>query len=67
MTNILYLWYYALINLSIQMPSIHKLPMTIVNKDHGSSFYKWIELGPLPLEWKNDIEYLKAYSYQKIT
>ena len=39
---------------------------TIVNKNYGSSFDKWIELGGLPLESKNDIEYLKAVSVPRI-
>jgi len=44
----------------------YQLTETIVNKYHGSSFDKWIELGGLPLESKNDIEYLKAASIPRI-
>lgn len=44
----------------------YQVTETIVNKNHGSSFDKWIELGGLPLESKNDIEYLKAVSVPRI-
>ena len=42
------------------------LTETIVNKDYGSSFDKWIDLGGLPLENKSDIEYLKSVSVPRI-
>lgn len=46
--------------------SSYMLTETIVNKSHGSSFDKWIELGGVPLESKNDIEYLKSVSVPRI-
>lgn len=42
--------------------SSYQLTETIVNKNYGSSFDKWLELGGMPLESKNDIEYLKSVS-----
>ncbi len=44
----------------------YQLTETIVNKDYGSSFDKWFELGGLPLESKEDIEYLKSVSLPRI-
>lgn len=44
----------------------YQLTETVVNKNHGSSFDKWLELGALPLESKTDIEYLKSVSLPKI-
>ena len=44
----------------------YQLTETIVNKDYGSSFDKWLELGGLPLENKNDIEYLKSVSLPRV-
>ena len=44
----------------------YQITETIVNKHYGSSFDKWIELGGLPLESKNDIEYLKSVSVPRI-
>lgn len=44
----------------------YQVTETIVNKDYGSSFDKWIELGGLPLEITNDIEYLKTASVPRI-
>ncbi|WP_160675907.1 helix-turn-helix domain-containing protein [Clostridium sp. C8-1-8] len=44
----------------------YKLTETIVNKNYGSSFDKWLELGGLPLENENDIQYLKAASLPRI-
>jgi len=40
---------------------------TIINKDHGSAFDKWIELGAMPIETAEELEYLKAVSVPKIT
>ncbi|SJU67671.1 Uncharacterised protein [Clostridioides difficile] len=40
----------------------YHLTETIVNKQYGSSFDKWLELGGLPLESNDDIEYLKSVS-----
>lgn len=44
----------------------YHLTETIVNKQYGSSFDKWLELGGLPLESNDDIEYLKSVSLPKI-
>lgn len=44
----------------------YQLTETIVNKNYGSSFDKWIELGGLPLDSKIDIEYLKSVSLPRI-
>lgn len=44
----------------------YQMTETIVNKNYGSSFDKWIELGGLPLQNSDDIEYLKAASVPKI-
>lgn len=35
---------------------------TIVNRNHGSSFDKWIEFGAQPIETQNEIQYLKSIS-----
>lgn len=35
---------------------------TILSQQHGSSFDKWVELGALPLEAPEEVEYLKALS-----
>jgi xylan 1,4-beta-xylosidase len=40
---------------------------TIINKDHGSAFDKWVELGAMPIETAEELEYLKAVSVPKIT
>ncbi len=52
-----------LMNLS---ESRYALTETIVNRDYGSSFDKWIELGGMPLESKEDIGYLKSVSLPRI-
>lgn len=39
----------------------------IINKDYGSAFDKWVELGAMPLETTEELEYLKAVSVPKIT
>lgn len=44
----------------------YQLTETIVNRDYGSSFDKWLELGGIPLESKEDIEYLKSVSLPRI-
>jgi len=44
----------------------YQLIETIVNKNHGSSFDKWVELGGSPIETKDDIEYLKYASIPRI-
>ncbi len=38
------------------------LTETIINREHGSAFDKWAELGALPLETQDDINYLKSVS-----
>lgn len=38
------------------------LTETIINRNHGSVFDKWAELGALPLETQDDINYLKSVS-----
>ena len=38
------------------------LTETIINRAHGSAFDKWAELGALPLETQDDINYLKSIS-----
>ncbi len=38
------------------------LTETIINRNHGSVFDKWAELGALPLETQDDISYLKSVS-----
>lgn len=38
------------------------LTETIINQEHGSVFDKWAELGALPLETQDDINYLKYIS-----
>lgn len=40
---------------------------TILNRQHGSSFDKWVELGAMPLETLDEIEYLKSISIPLIT
>jgi beta-xylosidase len=35
---------------------------TILNRQHGSAFDKWLELGALPLETQYDVNYLKSVS-----
>jgi beta-xylosidase/AraC-like DNA-binding protein len=40
---------------------------TILNKDHGSSFDKWVELGALNLETQDESNYLKSISIPRIT
>lgn len=44
----------------------YQLTETIINKKYGSSFDKWLELGGLPLENLQDIEYLKSASLPRI-
>ncbi|MBU3130407.1 GH39 family glycosyl hydrolase [Clostridium tagluense] len=44
----------------------YQLTETIVNKEYGSSFDKWLELGGMPLENKNDVAYLKSVSLPRI-
>lgn len=44
----------------------YELTETIVNKNYGSSFDKWLELGGLPLQNKTDIDYLKSVSLPRI-
>lgn len=44
----------------------YQITETIVNKQYGSSFDKWIELGALPLTNENEVEYLKSVSLPKI-
>lgn len=44
----------------------YQLTETIINKKYGSSFDKWLELGGLPLENMQDIEYLKSASLPRI-
>jgi beta-xylosidase/AraC-like DNA-binding protein len=38
------------------------LTETIINRQNGSAFDKWIELGALPLETTDDVNYLKSVS-----
>lgn len=40
---------------------------TILNREHGSAFDKWVELGAMPLETEMEIDYLKSVSVPKIT
>lgn len=40
---------------------------TILNRNHGSSFDKWVDLGALPLDTKKETDYLKSISIPKIT
>ena len=42
------------------------LTETILNRQHGSSFDKWVEQGALPLDTPYDIEYLKNMSVPQI-
>ncbi|MGB4658130.1 MAG: hypothetical protein WBI07_02995, partial [Mobilitalea sp.] len=42
--------------------SEYVLTETIINRDHGSVFDKWVEIGALPLETLEDINYLKSIS-----
>jgi len=35
---------------------------TILNRQHGSAFDKWIELGAMPLETLDELEYVKSIS-----
>lgn len=44
----------------------YQITETIINKKYGSSFDKWLELGGLPLENIQDIEYLKSASLPRI-
>lgn len=44
----------------------YQITETIINKKYGSSFDKWLELGGLPLENLQDIEYLKSASLPRI-
>ncbi len=44
----------------------YQLTETIVNNEYGSSFDKWLELGGIPLESRNDMEYLKSVSLPRI-
>jgi beta-xylosidase len=59
-------------NLKVILPltnlseTTYQLTETIVNKYHGSSFDKWLELGGLPLDNIKDIEYLKSVSLPRI-
>lgn len=38
------------------------LTHTILNREHGSSYDKWIELGALPLQTQDETDYLKSIS-----
>ncbi len=40
---------------------------TILNRKNGSAFDKWIELGAMSLETKEEVHYLKSVSVPKIT
>jgi beta-xylosidase/AraC-like DNA-binding protein len=44
----------------------YQITEIIVNKTYGSSFDKWLELGGLPLEHLEDIEYLKCASLPRV-
>ncbi|MBU3201338.1 helix-turn-helix domain-containing protein [Clostridium estertheticum] len=46
--------------------SSYQLTETIVNREYGSSFDKWLDLGGVPLENKSDVEYLKSVSLPRI-
>lgn len=39
---------------------------TIVNRESGSSFDKWVDFGALPLETEREIDYLKSISHPRI-
>ncbi len=39
---------------------------TILNRNNGSAFDKWIDLGALPLETSEEVEYLKSISVPRI-
>ena len=39
---------------------------TILSPEYGSSFDKWVELGALPLEGKEDLRYLQSASVPKL-
>lgn len=46
-----------------EMPnSDYIITETILNQEHGSAFDKWVELGAVPLETQDDINYLKSVS-----
>ncbi len=40
---------------------------TFINRQHGSPFDTWVALGALPLETKEETDYLKSISVPKIT
>lgn len=44
----------------------HLVTETILNPAHGSSFDKWVELGALPLQSKEDFDYLQSVSIPKM-
>lgn len=48
------------------LETIYKLTETIINKNYGSSFDKWLELDCSSMETNEDIEYLKHASIPKI-
>jgi len=44
----------------------HLVTETILNASHGSSFDKWMELGAMPLQSKEDLDYLQSVSIPKM-
>ena len=40
----------------------YRITESILNRDHGSSFDKWVQSGAMPVETSEDIEYLRCIS-----